>query len=194
MKRSSAVFNTIWLLALLAGCILWTSQVLYADEISHSAQIPSTPTNWKSSASFPRFDPALGILDAVEVRVSSMITGSASYENMDSTPRTLELQLRNLITIRRADNSIITTADPTAIVLDPVSAFDGVLDFDGPSGGKVDNITSAEITKAVTLTAASDLAIFTGPAGNPGTTTMAVQADGDSTATGGGNPAFRVRT
>ena len=157
-----------------------TSPVCFND------QIPLQTTNWNSSVTVSKFDPSIGILTRVEFELQGDITGSASVESLDAAATTVTTDYQAAITLTRPDLSVIVVATPNANFIDNLSAFDGVIDFMGTSGNQHLNI-STNATETQNTISPADLALFTGPAGNPGTISLPVDAAGSSIATGSGN-------
>ncbi|MBK9129528.1 MAG: choice-of-anchor E domain-containing protein [Phycisphaerales bacterium] len=159
--------------------------------------IPLQFTNWASSVSFPRFDPNTGILVGVQVTLSSDVEVSAQYESLDAAPALVTL-------VRSADLFVfrpgaptppaLVTVSPSNSIQQQASAFDGVLDFRGTSGGMIPPTTFSDVSTVNLPPPASDLALFTGPAGNPGIITLPVTAQGASQAFGPGNIASQFTT
>jgi hypothetical protein len=75
---------------------------------------------------------------------------------------------------------------PSQVVVDNLTAFDGTIDFRGTSGAMHPGLT-AIVTAQVFLGGASDLALFSGTAGNPGSIVLPVHGTDVSFATGSGH-------
>jgi hypothetical protein len=134
----------------------------------------------------PRFDPALGTLNFVDVCITGRAQGSCAVETLDPFPNTAMLNFAVQVDLMRPDTSVIATAIPSAAFTDNLSAFDGTIDFGGTSGVMHTGI-DVLVTSQLDLTSAADLALFTGTAGNPGMIVLPVRAQGVSTATGVGH-------
>jgi len=171
--------------AFLAGASLPAFAV--AGQVSFTDNVPLTTTNWTQSVTLSKFDPALGDLQAVIVTLQAHNEGSAAFENQDAASATVTMTFSTRVEVQRPDLSQLLFGEPTVNTSDSVTAFDGVLDFGGASGRNYANL-SQNVTQSVTANPPSpDLALFTGPAGNPGTITLPVVAVGQSTGTGAGN-------
>jgi len=173
----------------LVGAALLTGSALATagnPPACNSDSIPVQTTNWNSSVTIQKFDSALGILQGVEFQLTGTITGSAAIESLDAAPSTVVTTYQAAITLTRPDFSVLVVATPFQNFTDPLTAFDGVVDFGGTSGITHSGI-NVNAQETVTSTLAVDLTLFAGPAGNPGTIILPVDAAGSSTASGSGN-------
>ena len=169
---AAAIFATL----LLAG------GAANAASISYSDQINTTKTNWVDSLSLPRFDTNLGELQSVNLMLEGVIEGDAFFESLDAAPATITLNLTADIILSKDDNTQLLIAQPLIQEVRNVGIFDGVLDFDGTSGGKIPTQTASAVDM-ITLTDAANLAWFTGTE----EIVFEVKAKGASVATGAGN-------
>jgi len=158
-----------------------------AGQVSFQGNVPLTTTNWQQSVSLTKFDPALGDLLGVVVSLEAHNEGTAAFENQDAASATVTMTFSTRIEVLRPDNSLILFAQPSVNTSDDATAFDGVLDFAGPSGRAYNNLSQTVNQAYNAVPPSPDLALFTGPAGNPGTITLPVTAVGLSTGTGAGN-------
>jgi hypothetical protein len=158
-----------------------TTQVCYTDSV------PFTTTNWSDSVTVPKFDPALGTLQSVDITFTGSIVGSAQAESLDTSPTTVTETFQGQIILTRPDLSTLGSVLPQAQFVDTFSSYDGTIDFAGTSGTSHMNVSATQTVVVTTPPPAGDLALFTGPIGNPGTITLPVTATGTSTASGSGN-------
>jgi hypothetical protein len=185
MISTRFTFATLCGVALLAG----VSSAIgggVSSPLCFNDQINLQTTNWNQSVSVSKFDPALGILTRVELTLKGDVVGSASIESLDAGASTVTTDYQAAISLTRPDLSILLVSTPTAHFVDNLTAFDGVVDFAGTSGTQHLNI-SKTTTELMNSVSAMDLALFTGPAGNPGNIVLPVDALGSSNATGSGN-------
>ena len=158
--------------------------------------IPLQSTNWQNNLSFPKFDPALGILVGVQVSLGAQVEVAAIFESLDAQPAVINLTLSGVVDVFRPGplTSPIVSANPTFMRTESVTAYDGITDYRGTSGR---SFPAQLFTQAssMNLGTMSDLTLFTGPSGNPGSITLPVTAAGASIATGAGNliSAFATR-
>lgn len=164
--------------------------------LAHSAQagapgcssdsISLATTTWNQRVTIPKFDAALGDLTGIQFTLSAHATGSAAAESLDGSPSTVTMQFQTTLTLTRPDNSVIVVAVPLANFMDALTTFDGTVDFGGTSGVSHPNLSASD-AQTVNSNTLADLALFTGPANNPGRITLPVSAAGTSTASGAGN-------
>jgi hypothetical protein len=164
-----------------------TSAFAQTQQVCFTGTIPLENTNWQHNVSISKFDAGLGTLQTIDFTVSATVIGSAAEESLDSTPSVVTLQFSSMVELTRPDGSMINVTIPSATFMDTLSAFDGVLDFGGTSGVTHSNIVASNSTTFSSPPPASDLVLFTGPAGNPGTISLPVTAAGTSIAMGSGN-------
>lgn len=164
-----------------AGAVGGTQQQCFMDSV------PMQLTNWSDTVTFPRFDPALGDLQSITFTVAVEVNGSAEAENKDPRPALVTTSFQNFITLQRPDTSIIATSNPQVNFMDVLQGWDGVDDFMGTSGVTHANIVATDTDMVTSPPPASDLTLFTGPQGNPGTITLPITATGSSSASGSGN-------
>jgi hypothetical protein len=156
---------------------------LSADVISDTWTLPIQTTNWSTDAVLNQFDPGLGTLQSVLVRLTGDITGAIRYESLDAAPSTINAALNAVLTLSRPGGGALVIVMPVNTVdPDDVAAFDGSQDYGGPSGATHADLT-AHASNSVTLTAPADLALFTGP----GQLSLPIGAIGASYASGAGN-------
>ncbi len=157
-------------------------------QLCASDSIPSMMTGWSSSVTLPRFDPALGVLKTVSITAESTVSGSAALENLDLLPATVSTNFSLIATVSRpAGGGVLVSSAPSQMFVDMVTPYDGTADFGGTSGVTHAGIMMTAINTSVSPPPASDLVLFTGPSGNPGTITLPVDAFGTSGGTGAGN-------
>jgi hypothetical protein len=82
-----------------------------------------------------KFDPALGKLTAVEIEVTTPLSGTVGVENLDLTPAVMDATVSDDVQLTTRSGRLIASA----LVLGNgvsfnASAFDGGLDYAGPSG------------------------------------------------------------
>ena len=158
------------------------------QQLCFTDSVPTMTTGWNSTLTYPRFDPNLGTLLEVEFQLNSQVNGTAQFESLDMQPATVSTDFSAIITVFRPGGGTPILSDaPTQSQVNMVSAFDGTIDFAGTSGMMLPNLAANNTLTAVSPPPASDLVLFTGPPGNPGTVTLDVSAVGASIAAGAGN-------
>ena len=149
--------------------------------------VPLQTTQWARTVTIPKFDPALGILKKVTYSLGCQIQGTARFESQDKQAAVVNLQFAAQCNLQRPDTSILLQVNPSQNFTQPVTAFDGTIDFGGTSGATFPGISANASAAGSSPPPVSDLALFTGPAGNPGTIVLPVTTVGTSVATGTGN-------
>lgn len=158
--------------------------------VTYSDSIPLGTTNWSDSVTVPKFDPALGNLDSIDIALAGHVQGNAAFESRDAQPATVTMKLQAKLILHRPDLSTLVVTIPFVNTTDNVAIYDGVLDFAGLSGKSYTGLTG-DLTQSVTTPPpAGDLALFTGP----GSITLPLEAQGLSTGSGAGNLVLRFNT
>jgi hypothetical protein len=172
----------------IAAAFLFTSAAsAQTQQVCFTDNVPLTNTNWTDSVTIPKFDAGLGTLTQIDFMLTGNIQGSAAVESTDTSPTVVQLQFQATLTLTRPDLSVIVVTVPLANFNDSLAAFDGTIDFAGPSGTMHPGINAMASNTATSPPPASDIALFTGPAGNPGTIVLPITGLGTSFASGSGN-------
>jgi len=157
-----------------------------ADTISYSGSVPLTETDWASSVSIAKFDPALGTLNSIEIELQGHMEGTAKFEHRGSNAATVTTYLSADLLVQRPDlSNLVVGAGLTVTTVDSVTGFDGTVDFGGTSG-RTHGALSANLTNTTLTSLTADLALFTGT----GDIVLPVLASASSAATGSGNMVF----
>ena len=161
--------------------------VTYASPYPLSPYLASAPYAFGVTA-FPKFDVPDVCLVSVCVKLDGLVTGSVSFENYDNFPKTVTSTFTAKIELKRPDLTPLVAVQPAVLNSDPVTAFDGVLDYAGTSG-----LTHADLLASVAdslcLTGAADLALFSGP----GTISLPCTATNLSTQSGANSWSFAIK-
>jgi hypothetical protein len=160
-----------------------------ADTIMFSDNVALQSTNFMTSVTLPKFDPSLGTLDKVTLKLSGHVEGMAQFESLDADPATVEMELAAEIKLQRPDLSTLVITLPLVMTTDNVTAFDGMIDFGGTSGKSYPLLTADDMNSVMTMSM-MDLALFTGP----GNIMLPVMATGASTGSGAGNLLLQFST
>lgn len=135
-------------------------------------------TGWRDSMAVGRFDPVLGSLASVQIRLTTSITASAKAENHGAMPGVMQVAQLAETTVSMQGASL-ATADARVERMLSFGGSDGVDDFSG-AGGTVDGARTAHVTEAVTLRDGATLAAFSGG----GTLDLALRSEGHGMVTG----------
>ena len=155
-----------------------------------SGAAPLTPTNSSGVISLPKFDSSLGSLEAVLISLSGHVEGTARYESMNASPRTVTLKLAAQIDLKDDQNNLISSTLPLVSFTSAASAYDGVLDFGGTSGHTYANLSADNSAPLHNYTNPVDLAKFIGN----DMLSFPLVATGTSTGTGPGNIVYQFST
>ena len=169
---------------LCGATLLCAASLSNAATITQNFNVMLADTNFDLTIPFNLFDDMGGtrILDSVSFSIAGGIEGNARAESLDAGPATLELTLSATLTLTDALMNTLVVTIPTVVNSFDAAAFDGEINFAGPSGVSFDGIT-ASATNSETYTDAPTLAIFTGV----GSMDFGFDATATSTATGAGN-------
>lgn len=154
------------------------------------ASAPLSPTNSNRIISVPQFDSAVGSLEAVELSLWGHVEGSARFESLNASNRTVTINLAARIDLKNFDDTLISSVLPITSVTDTVSGFDGVMDFAGASGRTYSNLMANTTAPLQSFTDAATLAMFTGG----GMMNFPVTGTGASSASGPGNIVYQFST
>jgi hypothetical protein len=170
------------------GAALFATQAsAQTQTVCFNGSIPLTATNWSNTVSVSKFDTGLGTLQSISFQLGGNIAGAVKLESTDSAATVVQTNFQATLTLTRPDLSVIVVTIPIANFNDSLTSFDGVIDFGGTSGTQHLGITANQTNSATSPPPASDLVLFSGPAGSPGNIVLPVTAVGSSIATGSGN-------
>ncbi|MBM3726983.1 MAG: PEP-CTERM sorting domain-containing protein [Acidobacteria bacterium] len=175
---------------MLATALMGLTSLANASTMSYSVHgdIALTTTNWMNTITVDKFDPTLGTLCKVEIKLIGNVQGDISVESLDNAPSTINATLQSQVRLNTGLGLIVVTLPAVMRTLN-ATAFDGSIDFGGTSGAQWNNIDGMDM-QADSSMDAGVLAGFTGP----GTIDLAVDALGQSTASGAGNIVTVFRT
>lgn len=191
---TTKLLNSLAAATTLAG-VLATAGAASAASLSYteSASVGMQNTNIVNAPlSIQKFDSSLGTLTSVTVNFATDVTGSARFEHTGQGENDLTVNLGALISLGINDDLSLlglTPLTPGVSQTYTVGSFDGVLDFDGPSGKTINGLMAAD-SSSKTFTDTNDLAKFIG-AGN---LDFLFSATATSNVTGSGNVATFITT
>lgn len=153
-----------------------------AATLSFTDTVDLKQTDWYETLIVPQFDTSVyGPLSSIKVTLYGYVEGSISVENMSNSAGTVEASLEADISASTSALGLIVNVRPVASQVFNLGAYDNAEDFAGTSGATTGN-RSGEDTKWTTLTG-GEMAEFIGD----GFASIAMNAIGDSSATGPGN-------
>lgn len=150
---------------------------------THAGAFGPLGTNWTHAFGVQQFDGMGGtrVLDSVNIALIGSITGESQGENMDAAPATVMLDLQANISLSLGLTQLAVVA-PTVKSMFDAAAFDGTVDYMGPSGETFLGLNHSDNTSTL-LTSAAELAAWLGA----GTVTLDGAAEGSSSGSGAGN-------
>lgn len=146
----------------LAGALVALAATAGAQSLCYRVNFNQSALPWSGTATFPKFDPALGTLTSIQFDVYSAISGQARVENLAPAPTTSTLHFAADLVLRRPDNSVILTDSPAQDIVDNLAAYDGNTNYAGPSGETHNGLSVNGHTGHTSPAPISDLALFTG--------------------------------
>ncbi len=176
-------------LALTAALLPFSSA--HAGTISYTAATDLKTTNWTDVLSFKKFDTSLGKLTSIKFDLSGLVEGAGQAESKDTAESSVILSLESALTLRRPDGSKLVVTNPLFEKIFSFTAFDGVEDYSGTSGGSTGTV-SAEATESFISTIAADFALFSALGG--GDIVLGLGAVGKSSGSGSGNLVTQFNT
>jgi protocatechuate 3,4-dioxygenase beta subunit len=156
--------------------------------ITQTLTFPDASTDWSSAQMLQQFDPSLGTLTSVDIISNDSITSTIKVENLDTAAATIDAKVSGTVSLSGPGMTGLT-ANLSADQTFSAGPFDGSIDFGGTSGNNFGPKT-AQGTKSVTLSTASDLAPFVGT----GSVSITAATHGTSTASGAANLLLSVKT
>jgi len=174
-------------------CLLWLGKAtpVYAESTAvYSDTIALQKTDWAHTMTFPKFDPSLGLLTGIEFSLLGRLQGAASVESLDAKPVTVTVGMAATAQLQRPDGSQLLLAKPFVTTNRAMAAFDGTIDYAGPSGAVIDPLIGLDAAESNLLTTPSDLTFFMGP----GTIDLPVRTSGAAQGQGSGNLALSYTT
>lgn len=161
MNRQNYKIVTRRLLVVLICMLALSISSVNASEMGYTDSIAPIGSQWTTDMSVPKFDPADGELNAIEIHFTGLVSGLAEYESGELKESDVSVVVDADIELRRPDGTLLALIKPDSQIETTLLAFDGELDFDGPSGQAVGQIDGST-TKVVRLTNDVDLALFSG--------------------------------
>ena len=182
----SKLFNTLAAATTLTG-IVFTAGTASAASVSYTASTGDFDfTNFNKTLSIQQFDDSLGTLESVVLEVTGAIERNAEFESRDNAPSTITATTTGDLNLSQNNTSLLTLNFENSESFE-ASAFDGVIDFGGTSGAKLDEILQDQ-SDTRTLTTGLDAFIGTG------NVDFLLSAIGESEVTGAGNIISSIST
>ena len=133
-----------------------------AATVSHWASMPLQTTDWYTTLSFPKFNPATGTLQSVTIEIRDSLVHKIEFENKSpSSSSTFSDSTYVTVDVTRPASTSFVTAIAKIHRTASVGTFDGVVDYAGTSGVTMDGIVDYA-SSTTTTSAPADLALFSG--------------------------------
>jgi hypothetical protein len=176
---------------LIGATMLCVSGFSSAAVITQDFTVDRQLTNFTEMLTFNLFDDQGGMRELLSVEFDLMArsSGLAEVENRDSTPTSITATLSADIMLIDLDSAIILEATPFLTRTAELAAFDGVIDFVGPSGAQFLDLQTSD-SSSITLSSPAALMDYVGV----GTSSIAFRAEATSLVEGGGNIASGITT
>lgn len=129
--------------------------------VQYTVTAPTRSERWNAALNVPLFDPHLGTLRQVTLRLDGRVEGSARFENLDPRPLSVTQTLCTLLDLRTAAQVTLLQCLPLRKTSDDASAFDGSTDYAGASGRTHPGLSADQRVEVLIVTAA-ELRLFTG--------------------------------
>ena len=170
--------------ALALAAILMPFTSAQAAVIGYSNSIGMTVTDWAESLSFNKFDTKLGTLTSIQFDLSGAVRASGEVENRSGKAANVTVYMGSELELTRPDGSRLVLTNPEYAHIFKLTAFDGIRDFAGSSGGHTGTV-EANGSESFTSRDVSDFALFSAAGG--GTIDLALSALGYSRTNAAGN-------
>ncbi len=151
-------------------------------------------TDWSDNLTLNKFDPGLGTLSTVEIKLYGGVRGTGEAENLGESSTDTTLNLKAVLTLKRPGAGGTTIVEVIPVVSNTASLYpkditNWAADDETPDYVKYEPspYTTSETWSS---SAADDLALFTGP----GTIVLPITGAGQSFASGSGNFQSRFST
>ena len=165
-------------------CLFGMSAVAQADTVSFSASRALDTTDFVDVLTLGKFDTNLGTLNSISFYLNGTVVTDGGVESLDASSSLANLSLNATLSLTRPNSSQIVSGSAGFSQNLTLAAFDGDIDFAGPSGytlnTRVNNVSNSFVSTDV-----NDFALFS--ALNGGSINLGVSAIALSDATGPGN-------
>jgi len=153
-----------------------------------------TGTDWSNTLTLNKFDPTLGTLSTVEIKLYGGVKGTGEAENLGDSATDTTLNLKAVLTLKRPGVGGTTIVEVVPIVSSTASLYakditNWQADDDTPDYVKYEP-DPYETSQTWSSSNAADLTLFTGP----GTIDLPITGAGQSFASGSGNFQSRFST
>lgn len=119
---------------------------------TQSRTLPLRTASWTDSVTLSQTDPALGI-DSIGLSLTGTIDTTVLIESRELAPGYVSVFGSGRIVLDSPGGSPLVTVSPESYLTAPLAAFDGAVDWTGPSGGSFERIDTSSATRSLPDTA-----------------------------------------
>lgn len=144
---------------------LFCAATAAADTISFSQSVPQQFTDFAAVIALQQFNPALGTLTQVDLKISADMLANALIENRSATSATFSMTLTESASVVPPFGALLTASANSIPTTPQVAApFDGTPYTVDPNGADTVHwsINATGVVNTRSYTAPADLAVFTG--------------------------------
>ncbi|MBE9006011.1 PEP-CTERM sorting domain-containing protein [Fortiea sp. LEGE XX443] len=186
---TTKLFQTLAAATTLAG-IVATAGAANAASLSYTGSTNFKTTNIiNESIGVQKFDASLGTLTGVTVKFTSDIQGSIAFENLGNAPTDITVTLGSNVNLKLGNDPLFNINPQTSQTFQSVASFDGVLDFQAPSGNTLQGLSATQSDQK-TISDSQMLQSFIGT----GNLNFLFSALATSNVSGSGNVASLINT
>lgn len=168
-----------------------------ASVVTEPVTVNNQPSPWSHPQTIPKFNPAIGTLNSVELRLTGHVRSTPRAENLDPAARTLTVGSTGQITVFNSDySSAFLGNSPSVTTSYDATAYDGTTDYAGSGGTEgsgfvIDPPLSADGYATIQFQPGSvEFTSFVGT----GDTTLGLIGEGVAVATGADTISFQIST
>jgi hypothetical protein len=159
MTTKAIHIKSFLMFALLGGALACPAG---AAVIVHSTTIDPQAVGWSETVNLPQFDPNLGALQAVTLRIIGNISGDVGVENLEDKFSSVAGNLAGSLEVFDQGNQLLLTLNLLQTGQQVVDPFDNNLDYGGTSGYTFGSLTASGNTSAYYIPPGHDLTPFVG--------------------------------
>jgi hypothetical protein len=155
-----------------------------AGTVTETATIPVAPTDWSTVAEVGQFDPSLGTLQDISFGLTGTVQGSIGVENIEPEASTVNAGISSTISLSAPGAGQILSVTPYVSAAANLAAFDGKINFAGPSGRTFAGLSDTQSVQKTYTVGASGPQIPTTPYIGTGKVALPVTASASAGVSG----------
>ncbi len=149
-----------FLIIALLGCAL--ARPGGAAVFVHSTTVNEQPVGWSQTVNLPQFDPNLGTLESVTLRIIGNVNGDVGVENLEDKFSSISGNLAGSFEVYDQGNQLLLTLNLLQTGQQVVDPFDYTLDYGGTSGYTFGSLTASGNSSASYTSPGDNLVPFIG--------------------------------